>query len=279
MMKNNYSTMVAFFLLIFIGCIISTDGWANYLERPKFTIKRISGTNQADIVFKSTKTELQLFRGMSNIGVYAWVGGVGALHDVAIFTYHSDIDCDIDGDACFDYISEILGKSYNVMIPWNDKGTCLAVGNAGIGNAFNMINVWGTDCTEIPPPDCVGDECNIDEGGKPEPSLSCSVETSSINLAFGNMSMGSAVGKTASGKINVNCNKAGAKLTMSLKSGGSSISLSNGMTTALTAGGKSLGSTISASKGDNSITVQGTLEGTEKEGGFSGSGVLVTDYQ
>lgn len=91
--------------------------------------------------------------------------------------------------------------------------------------------------------------------------------------------MGEALNKTVSNKINVNCNKAGAKLTMSLKNGGDSISLSNGMTAELTAGGKSLGSSISAVKGDNNVTISGALKGTEKEGAFSGSGVLVTDYQ
>lgn len=273
-------------LLINISTVsVASAAGTAIIQRPSFTLKRIPGSNDFEIVFGSS---LNVSNNLTGTGIssidFVYTGG-GALNRTLLtlvdINPNAGIDCNLDAVTCGRFIAKLLGRVFSTQIP--SDAICVRVASLGIGNSSNSYSFWqasnGQSCTVPPPPDCVGDDCDVGEGEKPSPALACSVKTSSINLAFGNMSMGSAQGKTASGKINVNCNKDGAKLTMSLRSGGDSISLNNGMNAEITAGSKSLGTTISAVKGDNNITVQGTLKGTEKEGVFSGSGVLVTDYQ
>lgn len=264
------------------------------LHTPRMKIQRLEGTNFGDVTFYNGSGYLGGWKISLGDGYikdfYINVDNVrtiiGTVPEQKCWFYRTSTTVGLwtQGAGCQEvFDTYIVGKTYNVYLGPSNK-ICLQAGMTVGGDDFGFYDreASGVECGYSPPPECVGDEC-VCTGDEcltpPEPSLSCSVKTSSINLAYGNMMMGSASGKTASGKVNVNCNKAGAKLTMSLKSGGSSIGLSNGMTTALTAGGTNLGTTISASKGDNNITVQGTLKGTEKEGVFSGSGVLVTDYQ
>ncbi|EDW6064613.1 hypothetical protein YT14_002761 [Salmonella enterica subsp. enterica serovar Oslo] len=287
----------AFLLFAILQYGVSADAVASVLiYRPAFTLHREPGTNTLSIKFESTLNGYPVDSAkVGEVNVYLSrlpASGGGVQRFIPVSHYSPSLLCDENSDggtaetvqACKSaFLSDFAGKELSHTIWPKDEGGCIYAGHQKYYQNSERATVWaaanGNVCTYAPPAECIGDECDVGEGETPEPALSCSVETGSVDLDFGSMTMGEAAGKSVSEGVAVKCNKDGAKITMSLKKGGDNISLNNGMTVKITAGGKALGSVLTGSKGINSFIVKGTLSGSETEGKFSGSGVLVTDYQ
>lgn len=271
------------FICIFVLLFSSGASAVANFNRPTFSLKRVPNTNTVSVKFSGV-ADINMWAHffMAEIGIYIHYkngNGYSLMGSESLVRYHPQLSCENNG--CQVGVNAILGKTYERTGSKSIDDSCIVIGDDD--DAGGVFNVWSpptsNSCTYVPPGDCVGDDCDTGEGETPPPALACSVKTSSINLAFGSFSMGESATQRASSNVTVNCNRAGAKLTMKLKSGGSDISLDNGMSAHITAQGRGLGETISAVKGNNIIAILGTLKGSEKEGAFSGSGVLVTDYQ
>lgn len=285
--------LIIFILGVFTLSIASESMAAKSSEkstqRPTYTMRRIEGTSDVIISFTNNMVNLNSFHlseswPVREILIGRNTGGIASnvIEQTIPSRCYYDHNISSYSSACDDF-KFLIGKPYKIDISRYEKhlpegeSVCL-VPIAVLYDQNRTYDYWQQDCIYIPPPDCTGDDCD-GTTNPPEEKLSCSVKSTAINLAYGSMPMGSANGKTASGEVNIDCNKAGAKISFSLKSGGDTISLSNGMKTKLTVDGKGIGSTITGVKGSNRLKVIGTLSGNEVEGGFSGSGVLVADYQ
>jgi hypothetical protein len=113
--------------------------------------------------------------------------------------------------------------------------------------------------------------------GTPPANNWCALKTSEITLDYGTLTSDKAVGAKKSANVIVECTDA-IDYTLRLRGKGE-IPLSNGMNVTLTANNSPLVSTtLHGAKGDNSVTIEGTLNGTPVDGAFTGSEVLMVSY-
>lgn len=104
----------------------------------------------------------------------------------------------------------------------------------------------------------------------------CKLKTPEITLDFGVLQSDAAVGTTRQGNVVVECTTE-IDYVLILR-GKDNIALNNGMNVSLKAAGQPLGTNLHGEIGDNNIVIEGTLNGTPKDGTFSGSEVLIVDY-
>jgi len=122
-------------------------------------------------------------------------------------------------------------------------------------------------------PPAVGSKCL----GLPPADNWCALKTPEITLNYGTLTSDNAVGTKKSANVIVECTDA-IDYTLRLR-GKSEIPLTNGMNVTLTANNSPLiSTTFKGTKGDNSVVIEGTLNGTPVDGAFSGSEVLMVSY-
>ncbi|MGR7394202.1 hypothetical protein ACU63O_11755 [Klebsiella aerogenes] len=106
----------------------------------------------------------------------------------------------------------------------------------------------------------------------------CALATPEITFNFGTLAPDTAAGTQRSANLSVECT-ADINYKLQLLTGGQVIALSNGMTARLTAGGKTLESTLSGKAGTTVIPLVATLAGTPNStGAFEGFSVLFVNY-
>ena len=113
--------------------------------------------------------------------------------------------------------------------------------------------------------------------GTPPANEWCALTTPSVTLDYGALRLSDASGARAVENVGVECT-AGMKYTLRLR-GVDKITLSNGMSANLTAGGQSLNSTLEGVQGIQTVELASTLAGTPTtEGPFDGNAVLFVSY-
>lgn len=113
--------------------------------------------------------------------------------------------------------------------------------------------------------------------GTPPADNWCALKTPEITLNYGTLTADNAVGTKKSANVIVECTDA-IDYTLRLR-GKDQIPLTNGMNVTLTANnGPLINTTLHGTKGDNSVVIEGTLNGTPVDGAFSGSEVLMVSY-
>lgn len=113
--------------------------------------------------------------------------------------------------------------------------------------------------------------------GTPPANNWCALKTPEITLNYGTLTSDKAVGTKKSANVIVECTDA-IDYTLRLR-GKNEIPLTNGMNVTLTANNSPLiSTTLKGAKGDNSVVIEGTLNGTPVDGAFSGSEVLMVSY-
>ncbi|QLK60036.1 hypothetical protein GE278_04205 [Enterobacteriaceae bacterium Kacie_13] len=159
-----------------------------------------------------------------------------------------------------------FGKSGTVTLKHTGVNGSECAGFLGINQSNYLWN--SAIIPPIPAAKCIG---------TPPVNNWCALKTPEITLNYGTLTSDKAVGTKKSANVIVECTDA-IDYTLRLR-GKNEIPLTNGMNVTLTANNSPLiSTTLKGTKGDNSVVIEGTLNGTPVDGAFSGSEVLMVSY-
>lgn len=136
-------------------------------------------------------------------------------------------------------------------------------------------SVSGTWGSEKRTPPGVTDNCVY----APPPNHWCAMTKSTVTLDYGILNSSAASGSSSNAELGVSCTSSSLTYRLRLASRLPYVSLNNGMRADLAVDGGSLSSKVFAGS-QASISLVGTLSGTAtKTGSFSGSDVIMVEYQ